>query len=164
MSLIGRVFVVLFALFCASMAGSTMFVVAVLAREWSDVLLPSWQTGVLGVVIGLAAVWISVVVLLPVLAVVAFVAGLCIAPAPTLVTLLVSSYAPARYATEAFTWVATCIVSGLGTGNALGGLLLERYNAAVVFGASAAAALLAAGCVLLLSAREVESTLRSRSH
>jgi MFS family permease len=98
------------------------------------------------------------------LAVVAFVAGLCIAPALTLVTLLVSSYAPARYATEAFTWVATCIVSGLGTGNALGGLLLERYNAAVVFGASAAAALLAAGCVLLLSAREVESTLRSRSH
>lgn len=84
------------------------------------------------------------------LAVVAFIAGLCIAPTLTIVTLLISSYAPARYATEAFTWSATCIVSGIGAGNALGGLLLERYDPGIVFGASGAAALLAAGCALTL--------------
>ena len=84
------------------------------------------------------------------LAIVAFVAGLCIAPSLTVVTLLISSHAPARYATEAFTWSATCIVSGIGAGNALGGLLLERYDPALVFTASGAAALLAAGCALTL--------------
>ena len=84
------------------------------------------------------------------LAIVAFIAGLCIAPALTLVTMLVSSYAQARYATEAFTWSATCIVSGIGAGNALGGVLLERFDLAVVFASSAAAALLAAACALML--------------
>jgi len=86
-----------------------------------------------------------------ILAIVAFVAGLCIAPTFTIVTLLISSYAPARYATEAFTWSATCIVSGIGAGNALGGVLLERYDPAIVFGASGAAALLATGCAFTLS-------------
>ena len=70
-----------------------------------------------------------------------------------MVTLLVSSYAPARYATEAFTWSATCVVSGIGAGNALGGLLLERYGAAFVFGASGFAALLSATCAFALSQR-----------
>ena len=81
----------------------------------------------------------------------AFVAGLCVAPALTVVTMLVSSYAQARYATEAFTWSATCIVSGIGAGNALGGVLLERFNPAAVFASSAAVAALAAGCALMLS-------------
>jgi MFS family permease len=87
------------------------------------------------------------------LALVAFIAGLCIAPALTVVTMLVSTYAPARYATEAFTWAATCIVSGIGAGNALGGVLLERFGAAVVFATSAAVALLAAGCAMVLALR-----------
>jgi MFS family permease len=87
------------------------------------------------------------------LALVAFVAGLCIAPALTVVTMLVSTYAPARYATEAFTWAATCIVSGVGAGNAVGGLLLERFGASIVFATSAAVALLAGACALVLTAR-----------
>ena len=62
------------------------------------------------------------------LAVMAFVAGLLIAPTLTMVTVLVSTYAPSRYATEAFTWSATCIISGIGAGNALGGVLLERFD------------------------------------
>ena len=86
------------------------------------------------------------------LGLVAFFAGLCIAPALTVVTMLVSTYAPARYATEAFTWATTCIVGGIGAGNALGGLLLERFGASIVFGASATVALLAAACALLLTA------------
>ena len=98
------------------------------------------------------------------LALVAFIAGLCIAPALTLVTMLVSSYAQARYATEAFTWSATCIVSGIGAGNALGGVLLERFDLAVVFSSSAAAALLAAACALMLRSPSVSGTrLRART-
>ena len=87
------------------------------------------------------------------LALVAFFAGLCIAPALTVVTILVSTYAPARYATEAFTWAATCIVSGIGAGNAVGGVLLERFGVAVVFGTSAAIAVLAGACALAITAR-----------
>ncbi|MFI4888146.1 MAG: MFS transporter [Burkholderiales bacterium] len=84
------------------------------------------------------------------LALVAFVAGLCIAPSMTIVTLLISSYAPARYATEAFTWSATFIVSGVGAGTVLGGVLLERLDSAAVFASAASAALLAAGCAFAL--------------
>jgi len=84
------------------------------------------------------------------LAIAAFIAGLLIAPTLTMVTVLVSSYAPSRYATEAFTWSATCIISGIGAGNAFGGVLLEQFDPAVVFGASACAALIAATCALTL--------------
>ena len=84
------------------------------------------------------------------LALAGFAAGLCIAPALTMVTMLISFHAPVRYATEAFTWSATCIVSGIGAGNALGGVLLERMNPPTVFACSAAAALMAAGCALAL--------------
>lgn len=84
------------------------------------------------------------------LALVAFIAGLCIAPSLTVVSLLISSYAPSRYATEAFTWSTTCIVSGIGAGNAIGGALLERYDPAVVFAWSGAVALAAASCASML--------------
>ena len=87
------------------------------------------------------------------LAAMAFAAGLLIAPTLTLVSMLVSSYAPSRYATEAFTWSATCIISGIGAGNALGGLLLERYTPSAVFAASAGAAATAAAVALTLGAR-----------
>ena len=39
-----------------------------------------------------------------------------IAPAMTTVSLLVSEHAPPQYATEAFTWSATAIVTGVGAG------------------------------------------------
>jgi len=57
--------------------------------------------------------------------VVAFFAGALIAPSIAAQSVLVSRLAPAHYATEAFTWGSTFIVSGLGTGMALGGLLVE---------------------------------------
>ncbi|MEO9136101.1 MAG: hypothetical protein ABI316_05810, partial [Casimicrobiaceae bacterium] len=93
------------------------------------------------------------------LALVAFLAGLCIAPSLTIVTLLISSYAPARYATEAFTWSATFIVSGIGVGNVLGGVLLERFNPAAAFACSAAAAALAAGCAFALRASSASNAI-----
>jgi MFS family permease len=78
------------------------------------------------------------------LAVLAFVAGILIAPSLTMVMMLVSTRAPARYATEAFTWSATCITTGVGTGAAVGGRLVERYGAPAAFAAAAAAIMLAA--------------------
>jgi MFS family permease len=87
-----------------------------------------------------------------VLALIGFLAGLCIAPAFTIATLLISSYAPVRYATEAFTWSATCIVSGIGVGNATGGALLERFSPSVVFLASGGTILVAALVAVLLPA------------
>jgi MFS family permease len=82
------------------------------------------------------------------LAAFAFVAGLFIAPALTATTLLVTANAPPRYATEAFTWSATCIVTGVGAGMAVGGELVERADAHLVFVVSAAAALVGATLTL----------------
>ena len=86
------------------------------------------------------------------LAVAAFIAGLGIAPALTAITLLVSSTTPARYATEAFTWSTTCIVTGIGAGNALGGVLVERFGPFATFASAAVAATVAAACALALRA------------
>jgi hypothetical protein len=71
MALLGRILVILFALFCASLAASAVLTVAVLAREWNDLLLLSYETGALAVVIGLGGVIVSAVFLLPVAAVIA---------------------------------------------------------------------------------------------
>jgi predicted MFS family arabinose efflux permease len=57
--------------------------------------------------------------------VLAFLAGALIAPSITAQSVLVSRLAPAKYATEAFTWSSTFIVSGLGAGMALGGVIVE---------------------------------------
>src|SRR5947207_13000183 len=57
--------------------------------------------------------------------VLAFLSGALIAPTLTAHAVLVSRLAPVKYAAEAFTWSSTFIVSGLGAGMALGGLLVE---------------------------------------
>jgi MFS family permease len=60
--------------------------------------------------------------------VIAFAAGCAIAPAITMQSLLVSRYAPPKYATEAFTWSATFIVSGIGLGTAATGWIVEHWS------------------------------------
>jgi predicted MFS family arabinose efflux permease len=86
-----------------------------------------------------------------VLAPLAVAAGTLIAPAMTVVSLLVSRYAPAGSTTEAFTWSSTAIVTGIGSGMSLGGVLVERAGANAAFGLAAAAAL--AGGAIALSLR-----------
>ncbi len=78
--------------------------------------------------------WISDLVLL---GVVAFIAGATIAPSIAAQSFLVSRLAPAKYAAEAFTWSATFIVSGIGAGMALGGVLAEKFSAQTPFLAGA---------------------------
>ena len=66
-------------------------------------------------------------------AIVAFLAGALIAPSIAAQSVLVSRLAPSRYATEAFTWSSTFIVSGLGAGIALGGALVESVGLRYAF-------------------------------
>jgi len=87
------------------------------------------------------------------LAPVAFAAGAMIAPAMTTVSLLVSEIAPPKYATEAFTWSVTAIVTGLGAGMSIGGILVERHGPNGAFALATATALIGAALALLLRAR-----------
>jgi predicted MFS family arabinose efflux permease len=84
-------------------------------------------------------------------ALLAFVSGVLIAPSLTALTLLVTQYAPPRYATEAFTWMSTCVVMGIGAGMAVAGQLVERAGASAAFAVAAGACVLAA--LLSLSLR-----------
>lgn len=70
----------------------------------------------------------------------AFLAGMLIAPSIAAQSVLVSRIAPAKYATEAFTWSSTFIVSGLGAGMALGGTLVETVGIKIAFAIAAAIA------------------------
>ena len=94
---------------------------------------------------------------MPLLALLAFTAGLLIAPAITLVMTLVSRYAPSQYATEAFTWVASAIVAGIGAGSAVGGRLVETFGPAAPFAAASAS------CVVALAVAARIATLESRN-
>jgi MFS family permease len=73
----------------------------------------------------------------PAFAVAAFIAGAAIAPTIACQSVLVARLAPAKYATEAFTWSSTFIVSGLGTGMAVGGWLSETQGPKAPFVAGA---------------------------
>ena len=74
----------------------------------------------------------------------ALVAGIGIAPALTVAMVLISANAPPRHTTEAFTWSTTFLVGGLGAGHAIGGRMVEGYGARAVFATAAAVAALAA--------------------
>lgn len=71
-------------------------------------------------------------------AVAALLAGATIAPSIACQSVLVSRLAPAKYATEAFTWSSTFIVSGLGAGMAVGGWLSESFGPKAPFVAGSA--------------------------
>ena len=84
------------------------------------------------------------------LAPIAFLAGAMIAPAMTIVSLLVAEIAPPHYATEAFTWSATAIVTGLGAGMAVSGALVEWHGPNGAFAFAVASAAVAAFLALAL--------------
>ena len=82
---------------------------------------------------------------------VAFLAGAAIAPSIACQSVLVSRLAPSRYATEAFTWSSTFILTGLGAGMAVGGWLIETNGARSPF--LAGAVILAAVSLATLGVR-----------
>jgi predicted MFS family arabinose efflux permease len=86
-------------------------------------------------------------------AVVAFIAGCTISPGFASQALMISRLAPAKYATEAFTWSGTFIVTGLGAGIAIGGALSETHNVKAPFVAGGATLVAMAALALLLRSR-----------
>ena len=88
----------------------------------------------------------------------ALAAGVFIAPAMTVLTVLVAHNAPQRYATEAFTWSITAIVSGVGAGSAVGGILVEGTGPAAAFALSAASAF--SGGLLAMTLASMERRAR----
>jgi MFS family permease len=87
---------------------------------------------------------------LPSMAVLAFVAGLAIAPVVMSAYGLVDAVAARGTAAEAFAWITTAVFAGFSIGMALGGTLIEAFGprASFVLGTAAAAvgaALVAAG-------------------
>jgi MFS family permease len=93
-----------------------------------------------------------------VFAVAAFVAGCAISPGFATQALITSRLAPAQYATEAFTWSGTFIVSGLGAGMALGGALSETVHVKAPFAAGGVVMLLCALVALAIRVPMAETT------
>ena len=113
-----------------------------LARQFALMLL----------VMGLGVALLALIANVFVFALLGIVAGVVMAPALIIQSMLVARTAPPQYATEAFTWSASCLLSGVGVGLAAGGLLLERSNSSAVF--------LAAGAVAMSAALLAYATLR----
>lgn len=84
----------------------------------------------------------------------ALLAGVMIAPSMTAVTMIVSREAPAKYATEAFTWSSTAILTGIGAGMAITGTLVERIGPAAAFAFAACMSLAAAALALRVASRK----------
>jgi MFS family permease len=80
-------------------------------------------------------------------------AGVVMAPALIIQSVLVAKTARAEHMTEAFTWSASALLSGVGIGMAVGGALLEHIRSPAVLATGACAALLAAAAAALTRRR-----------
>lgn len=76
-------------------------------------------------------------------------AGIAMAPALIVQSMLAAKIARPEHATEAFTWTTSALLAGVGIGLAAGGVLLERLPAPAALAAASVAALLAAGLARL---------------
>jgi predicted MFS family arabinose efflux permease len=77
-------------------------------------------------------------------------AGVVMAPALIIQSLLVAKTARSEHITEAFTWSASALLSGVGIGVAAGGALLEYVRSPAVLVAGAATALIAAAAAFAM--------------
>ena len=96
----------------------------------------------------LAAPWSQLV-----FAVLCIFAGVVMAPALIIQSMIVAKTARPEQTTEAFTWSSSALLAGVGLGMALGGVLVEIWHSPASFAAAGAAALLAATGALWLSRR-----------
>jgi MFS family permease len=80
-------------------------------------------------------------------------AGIVMAPALIIQSMLVAKIASPQHSTEAFTWSSSGLLTGVSSGIAIGGWILESAPAAAVFIASGFAAMLAAALATLLLRR-----------
>jgi len=96
----------------------------------------------------LAAPWTQLV-----FAVLCIFAGVVMAPALIIQSMLVAKTAKPEHTTEAFTWSSSALLAGVGLGMALGGVLVETWRSPASFAAAGTAALIAAIGALWLSRR-----------
>ena len=79
----------------------------------------------------------------------AALAGIAMAPALIIQSMLAAKISRAEHATEAFTWVTSALLAGVGIGLAAGGALLEVWPSSAALAAGACAAFFAALLALL---------------
>jgi MFS family permease len=123
-------------------AGSALGGIAYGSRSWHMPLMRQFalMLGLMGAGLALLALqWTPWAFALWSLA-----AGVVMAPALIIQSMLVAKTARPEHTTEAFTWSASALLSGVGIGIAAGGGLLEFFRSPAVLAAGAAAALLAA--------------------
>lgn len=77
-------------------------------------------------------------------------AGVVMAPALIIQSMLIAKRARPEHLTEAFTWSASALLSGVGIGVAAGGGLLEYFRSPAVLAAGAASALAAAAAACVV--------------
>jgi predicted MFS family arabinose efflux permease len=80
-------------------------------------------------------------------------AGVVMAPALIIQSMLIAKTAKPEHTTEAFTWSTSALLAGVGLGMALGGIAAEAWHSPAAFAAAAAAALSAAVGAFWLSRR-----------
>lgn len=112
------------------------------SRSWRTPLRRQFALMLLLMGVGVAV--LSLVTNTIVFSALGIVAGIVMAPALIIQAMLVAKTAPAHFATEAFTWSTTCLLTGIGLGLAAGGLILESATSAAVFAAAGLVAIAAA--------------------
>jgi predicted MFS family arabinose efflux permease len=132
--------------------GSALGGLAYGSRSWR-LQLPL-QFALMLLLMGAGIACLGLIANLALFSVLGVIAGVVMAPALIIQSMLVAKTAPAQYATEAFTWSTSCLLTGVGLGLATGGLLLERANSAAVF-AAAGAVSLGAAVLAYVSLRKV---------
>jgi len=87
------------------------------------------------------------------------VAGMPMAPVIAVQSLLVSRLSPREMLAESFTWGTTCLLTGISTGLAVGGLMAEHFAPWVILVAAAISTLLA-GVVVWLAVKDAARNIR----
>ena len=128
-------------------AGSALGGLAYGSREWHFPLARQFVAALTLMALGLG------VLVLPwnpwLFATWAAIAGIAMAPALIIQSMIAAKISRAEHATEAFTWVTSALLAGVGAGLAIGGALLEVFPWGAAVGAGACAALVAAMLALL---------------
>jgi MFS family permease len=119
-------------------AGSALGGLAYGSRSWSPPLTRQFAVALALMGAGLALLAPSTDLWL--FATLSFLAGIVMAPALTMQSMLVARTASAHQATEAFTWSSTGLLSGVALGIAVGGWLIEQWSWAAAFVAASVCA------------------------
>ena len=132
-------------------AGSAFGGLAYGSAHWHAPLLRQFSAtlAIMGAgLLALAAPWSPLV-----FSVLCIFAGVVMAPALIIQSMIVAKTAKPEHTTEAFTWSSSALLAGVGLGMAFGGALVEIWHSPASFAAAGAAALIAASGGLWLSRR-----------